>query len=137
MKKRSQKGFTLSELLLASAILVFVLAGLLLLFVKCLVLNESNRNLSVALSHAQYIMENIRDADFAQLESDIGGGTWDLTAGQIQTTPHNLPVLNNETINTAVTQSGDPLGVEVLVRWDDRGQRQRSVDLETLITTYR
>ena len=140
--KKIKSGFTLSELLLAAAILVFVLAGLLALFANCLILNETNRNLTVATSHAQYIMEEIKDAaelDFAQLESRINNGDWDLNASQIQAAPYNLTALSNETIDTNVTQQdNDPdlLIVSVIVQWNDRGQRPRSAQLETLIANY-
>ena len=136
--KKIKSGFTLSELLLAAAILVFVLAGLLALFANCLILNEANRNLIVATSHAQYIMEEIKNAaepDFAQLES----GDWDLDESQIQSAPYNLTALSNETIDTNVTQQdNDPdlLIVSVIVQWNDRGQRPRSAQLETLIANY-
>ena len=136
--KKIKSGFTLSELLLAAAILVFVLAGLLALFANCLILNDANRNLIVATSHAQYIMEEIKNAaepDFAQLES----GDWDLDESQIQSAPYNLTALSNETIDTNVTQQdNDPdlLIVSVIVQWNDRGQRPRSAQLETLIANY-
>jgi Tfp pilus assembly protein PilW len=138
--KKIKSGFTLSELLLAAAILVFVLAGLLALFLNCMVLNEANRNLTVATTHAQYIMEEIKDAaetDFTQLESRINNGDWDLNAIQIQAAPYNLTVLSNESIDTNVTVSGNPLGVSVIVRWNDRGQRPRSAELATLIANYK
>lgn len=134
-----KRGFTLSELLLSAAILVFVLAGLLALFINCMILNEANRNLSIATTHAQYIMENIKDAadtDFSQLESAINNGAWDLDASEIQSDPYNLTALSNESIDTNVTGSGNPLGIAVIVQWNDRGQRSRSTELDTLIANY-
>ncbi len=130
------RGFTLSELLLAAAILAFVLAGLLALFLNCIVLNDANRNLTVATTHAQYIMEQIKGTDFAQLETNINNGNWDLNTSQIQSAPYNLTALSNESINTNVTQSGNPLGISVVVQWNDRGGRPRSVGLNTLIANY-
>jgi len=138
--KLSYKGFTLSELLLAAAILAFVLVGLLALFINCLALNDSNRNLTVAATHAQYIMEQIKDAceqDFTQVEANINNGNWDLNGSQIQTAPYNLPALNNETINTNVTHSGNPLGLSVVVSWTDATGRSRSTQLDTLISNYK
>jgi len=132
----SQTGFTLPELLLASLILVFVLAGILSVFVNCGFLNESNRNLAVAISHAQYIMEEIRGTSFSQIESKVNNGDWDLSAAEIQSAPYNLTALSNEYINTNITQSGNPLGVSVTDTWTDRGGRSRSINLETLITNY-
>ncbi len=131
------RAFTLSELLLAAAILVLVLAGLLLLFLNCLILNEANRNLTVATSHAQYIMEQIKDTDFAEVETNINAGNWDLDATEIGSSPYNFTALNGEVINASVTQSGNPLGVSVTVQWNERGQRSRSTTLETLIANYK
>lgn len=131
------RGFTLSELLLAAAILVLVLAGLLLLFLNCLVLNEANRNLTVATSHAQYIMEQIKDTDFSDAETRINTGDWDLDTSEIQSSPYNFTALNGEAIDASVTQSGNPLGVSVTVQWNERGQRSRSATLETLIANYK
>jgi hypothetical protein len=85
-------------------------------------------------------MEEIKDAaetDFTQLESRINNGDWDLNAIQIQAAPYNLTVLSNESIDTNVTVSGNPLGVSVIVRWNDRGQRPRSAELATLIANYK
>ena len=130
------RGFTLSELLLAAAILVFVLAGLLALFINCLLLNEANRNLTVATAHAQYIMEQIKDTDFSQVETKINLGDWDLDASEIESAPYNLTALSNENIDTIVSQSGNPLGISVTVQWDDRPGRFRSAQLDTLIANY-
>ena len=139
LKRPYNRGFSLAEILLAVAILAFVLVGLLALFINCLVLNESNRNLTVATTHAQYIMEEIRNMDFTQLESKINNGDWDLNATQIQSAPYNLNALNNESINTEYVIQSDVnlLGISVIVTWNDRGQRPRNVELDTLIANYK
>ncbi len=139
--KLSDRSFTLAELLLACAILAFVLTGLLSLFINCIVLNEANRNLTIATSHAQYIMEEIKAAGFTGLETKINSnnGTpagWDLNSAQIGSSPYNLTPLDTETIETSVFQSGDPLGVSVMINHKDRGQRDRQIELRTFITGY-
>ena len=130
------RGLTLSELLLATAILAFVLCGLLALFISYSFLIESNRNLTSAIRHAQYIMEEIRDSNFTNLESNINTGTWDLSAAEIESAPHSMTALINEAIDTQVSQSGNPLGVRVRVDWNDRNTRARFIELETLLTDY-
>ncbi len=130
------RGLTLTELVLAAAILAFVLCGLILLFVNCSFLNEANRNLTTAATHAQYIMEEIRNTSFAQVKSKIDNGDWDLDTLAIESEPYNLTALNNEFIDAQVTQSGNPLGVSVTVTWNDRRQRARSVSLRTLLTDF-
>lgn len=133
------KGFTLAELLLAAVILSFVLSGLLLLFTNCFLLNESSRNLSVATSHAEYIMEEIRSASFTGLEARInaaGANGWDLDTAQLQGVPYSFSTLSNESVSTAVFQSGNPLGVSVTLNWQDRGAKDRSTELRTYLTDY-
>lgn len=60
-------GFSLAELMLATAILSFVLVGLLLLFVNCTMLNEANRNLTLVYSAIETKMEELKNEDFTQL----------------------------------------------------------------------
>ena len=132
------KGFTLSELLLAFAILAFVLAGALSLFVTCIFLNEGSRNLGVATGHAQFILEDIKNTNFTSLKTGaINSNTyWDWNSAAI--TSKGLAALNTESINThgawADEIAKDRLEVIVTVTWKDRGLRDRSVYLETLVT---
>ena len=132
MIKKNQKGLTLTELLFATTILVFALCGLLEFYVNCLFLNDSTRNLTLAMSHAQYILEEIKDSDFISLEPAIIGGIWDWDETDISS--KNLALLNNESIDTNVFQSGNPLGVVVSINWNDRNGRIRQRQLQTLIT---
>ena len=134
MVRVNNKGLTLSELLLAAAILAFVICGLIALYVHCSLLNSANRNLTVAITHAQYVMEELRNADFSGLESSIDAGGWDWDDAAIET--EGLVALKNEAIDASVTQSGDPLGVSVRVDWQDRNGRNRFTQLETLMTEY-
>ena len=145
MNKRYLKGLTLAELLIAAAILAFVLSGLLLLFINCSLLNEANRNLTVAMTHAQLIMEEIRNqesaavaGDLAAIETQINNGVWDLDALAISSAPYNLAALKNEYIDTAVTTSGgsNPLGISITVTWTDRRSRNRQAILQTLMADY-
>ncbi|MDD5166471.1 MAG: prepilin-type N-terminal cleavage/methylation domain-containing protein, partial [Candidatus Omnitrophica bacterium] len=63
--KVSNKSFTLAELMIASAVLVTVLAGLLAVFVNCIFLNELNRRLTLAYSAVEAEMEAIKNTPFA------------------------------------------------------------------------
>jgi len=120
-----RKGFTLIELLLAAAFLVFTISAILMLFANCIFLNASNRALTVAASHAQRVMEEIRDANF----SSIPSGDWDWDTTQIGT--KGLNALTNESITTTITGT-TLLNVVVTVSWEGHGQRIKSVSLETL-----
>ena len=123
---------TLAELLIAAGILVFALCGLLVLFVSCSFMNEANRNLTLAVSHAQYIMEEIKDAYFSEIKIRIDDGDWDLSAADIAT--KGLSALSNESIDTSYASDDNPLEITVDVQWQDRRQRQRQTELRTLIT---
>lgn len=119
------KGITLVEALLAVAILAFAIAGLLLLFINCMFLNDANRNLTIACAHAQFAMEEIKSADFASISSQ----TWN----SVTIASKGLTLLNNESIIIVVI-GPEPLDVRVTVNWKDRGVRDRTTSLETLIT---
>jgi len=125
----SSKGLSLVELMLAAGILAFALCGIIALFVNCSGLNEANRNLSIAASHAQYVMESIKYTPFADIESDITSGTWNLTATQINAS--GLIALRNETIATISTGTR-PLQVTVTSTWKDRTERGRTFSLTTI-----
>lgn len=132
----NSRGVTLAEAVLAAAVMVFVMSGILGFFIHCSLLNEGNCNSSVAMDHAQYIMEEIRDTTFSQIQSNINNGIWDLNATVLANAPYNLVVLNNEFIDTEVFQAGDPLGFSVTVIWNDRKQRARNIAFRTLLTDY-
>ena len=128
----SFKGLTLVELLLSAAILAFVLTGMVAFFVNCNLLNVYNRNLSVAMSHAQYTLEDIRNTtNLTNITAGIANGnwTWDATTVRIK----GLNALNNESISSNYTDA-DPLHVTVTVSWRDLNSKNRNISLETLIT---
>lgn len=131
-----RKSLTLAEVLVAILFLVVVLSGLLMLFVNCMLLNEANRNLTVAVSHAHYIMEEIRGEDFSLVETKINNGDWDLDAAELSVAPYHLTALDNETIDTGVEATGNLLEVETRVDWQDRRQRARTISLKTYLTDY-
>ncbi len=127
---RDKKSFTLSELLLAVAIMAMALGTILLALVQCFLLNEANRNLTVAVTHAQYVMEDIKNTNFDDIKTKINNGDWDWNSSEIAS--QGLIPLNNENIDTAVTGT-TLLDIKVTVTWKDRGLRNRSISLETYI----
>lgn len=68
-KHASNQGFTLSELLIATAIFALALCGILLLFINCIFLNETNRCTYLAFSALQAKMEEIKNTSFGTLDS--------------------------------------------------------------------
>jgi len=127
-----KKGFTLVELLLVVGFLVFAVSASLILFANCILLNEYNRSLTIATSHAQYVLEEIKNQNFSTIESGINSGNWDWDAGKITT--KGLSALDAETIDTNETgTTSDLLDIVITVDWQGRGGRANSMTLETLM----
>lgn len=93
--KRHSRGLTLAELLLAAAILAFVLTGILMLFITCIILNEINRSTTLAYNAIQDKMEEIKTTaagDFSSLDAlndtnfDLEGFSADRGQGRITVT---------------------------------------------------
>ena len=149
-----KKGLTLVELLIGITILTFAFLGGLALFAKCIILNESNRNLMIAVSHAQFVMEEVLEevkdqTTLLSLRTKIDDGvTW--CWEEDSDFPVTLQRLANETVEICCYNSTspagwccpsgcscpdeDPLRIRVTSSWDDRGGRSREIDLETFIT---
>jgi len=123
--RNKKLGFTLSELLMSAAILAYVFSALILLFINAGFLNEANRNKTIAVSHAQFTLEEVKNTLFA----DIASATWNSAT----IVSKGLVSLNNESINIVVTGT-EPKDVRVTVNWRDRRLRNRNVSFETLIT---
>jgi hypothetical protein len=123
------RSFTLAEMLLAAIILTVGIIGILLVFINCMFLDDANRNLTVAVSHGQYAMEEIKDTAFANISSTYNNVTWNAAAIAAK----NLSALNNETMQFQVSGT-TTLTVIATVGWWDRGVRYKSLILETLIT---
>lgn len=146
MRKKAffAKSFTLAELMLIAVFLTVVFVALIASFLTCFVLNETNRNLSIAVTHTQYIMEEIKDnaytvAGFNNLRT-AGSLQWNWNA-ETDFTNRGLNYLNSE--NTAVTftdaltggaanASTELLDVTVTVNWSDRA-RNKTMSVKTLI----
>jgi|TARA_B100000315_G_C14459369_1_gene533023 hypothetical protein len=127
-----RKGFTLTELLLAVGFLVFALSSSLILFANCILLNEYNRSLSIAASHAQYVMEEIKDTNFSSVKTNIDNGNWDWDTSDIAA--KGLSSLGGESIDANESgTSSELLNVTITVNWQARNGRARSTFLETLI----
>lgn len=127
-----RRGFTLIEILLTAAFLVFTLSAILMLFANCIFLNAGNRALTVAMSHAQRVMEEIRDTNFSVIETNITNNYWDWDVSAIE--GKGLVALSEEAIDTNKIGAGsDLLNIMVTVSWEGRNQRSKSVSLETLL----
>jgi hypothetical protein len=62
-------------MLLAGAIVVFAVSGILAMYVGCFDLNTTAKNINIALSAAQGLMEEMRNASFTDI-NDYNGMTF-------------------------------------------------------------
>jgi len=67
VQHKYNSGLTLLELMIAAAILVVAISGLLAIFTGLFSLNEGTRKLTLAVTAAQDKMEEIRDSNLATL----------------------------------------------------------------------
>jgi len=123
------KGFTLIEVLLALLIVAFSVMALLSIFISSIFLDTANRNLTAAISHAQYALEYIKNKNFLDIQNE----TWD--TAKIDTL-FNQNHLNSESVVIAQSPWGSyGKDVVVTVKWKYRSiVKERSIVFETLIT---
>lgn len=139
LKKGSiNKGLSLVEIMVGLMILVIAIVSILTVMLKSMILNEGNRNLSRAINHAQYVLEEMRD--FAKnnhlnnLNTDIAGNIWDTPNFDMVVAGWN--VLGNEGVDSqAVWEDAaqDLLNVNVTISWDDSNRPGRGTILSTQI----
>lgn len=116
------KGFTLLELMIAAAILLIAIVGLLFAFVNCILMNESNNNLVIAANDAQYVLEQIKARTYEDIDDFIN--TFN---------PSEFSNLNNEEITFPDTTIGASIATIIVnVRWTER-QRERNFRLSTYV----
>jgi len=109
------KAYTLVEVLVAGAIILICVAGLLFLFVTCRFLNDSNSNLVTAASDAQTVLEQIKDLSYLQIGSY---------------TPPQFNHLPEENVTLTTSSQNRLTEVTVNVSWTERGQ-ERTFTLKT------
>lgn len=117
--KSHSKGFSLIELVVSIAILLIAISGLLVTFISCILMNESNSNLVTAVNDAQYVLEQIKGLAYDDIDAY---------------TPPTFTNLYNETIPqpTTVEIASGIKEVTVSVNWTER-QRNRAFVLSTRI----
>ena len=134
MHSRDADGFTLMELVSGMAIIAIAVTALLSVFVSQMVLNEHARNLSMAISDATRVMEQLRQQNsqgvcvVLNAAPPLPFATWD--AWLANTTANGgggKSVQPNPSINELVAVSipaapADPLRVTVAVCWRHRGR---------------
>ena len=131
-RNTSVKGFSLIELMISAAILVTVIVPVVVLFYNYLVVMESTRNTTVAVSDAAFILESMRSTDPFTISNVLGAyPPASDVSGKIGPTK-----LKNETVIVSYQDtSADPLVVTVQVSWQDQVKvRNRSHAITTKMT---
>jgi prepilin-type N-terminal cleavage/methylation domain-containing protein len=128
---RNTKAFTFIELMVAVAVLAGALLAVLGVFTGCFGLNESSKNLTIAVSHARCVMEEIRDCNILAIITAQDWTSW------AQTDPPGggaCDSLENESIQVTYPSGAgaNPLEILLTVNWTERG-RAKSIQLVTLL----
>jgi hypothetical protein len=83
---RSQKSLTLIEMMIATGILAYALCGILAMYISCFDLIATSKNIGIATTAAQGLLEEIRSASFDQIYDD-----YDTYDNGIVITVDNMP----------------------------------------------
>jgi prepilin-type N-terminal cleavage/methylation domain-containing protein len=78
-RQKEGKGFTLVELLIATAILVITMTGILMSYLRCLELNEISKNTMMAVQAVNNRMEQIRSTPFTQIKANFNRISFPIT----------------------------------------------------------
>lgn len=110
------------ELMIASAVLLIALVGLLATYAGCYRLNETARNLTIAVNLGQEQLEGIRNHGFASIVTDYSAGG---TPGDTFTpAPLDgsgiITIINNGDDDAHVTNV-DLIEVTITICWRQRG----------------
>jgi len=121
-RRAARKGFTLLEVLVTIVLLTAGIVSILRMMSMGMFADVNTEKATTALYLAQETMEEIKDAaTYADVNSFASARTA-LTGDYAD-------------FDRAVTVSGDPKQVNVIVYWTVKGQDQ-SIDLVTLVTDY-
>ena len=101
------------ELMIAAAILVVALGGLIAAYIGCFNLNETARNLTIAMNGAQREMERIRNLPLSQISAE-DGNSFEI-AGIADT--------DSEGIVEVDSSDPDLLVVTITICWRQKGDR--------------
>jgi prepilin-type N-terminal cleavage/methylation domain-containing protein len=115
----NKKGFTLSELMIVTAILVVAITGLLAAFISASLLSQANHNKVIAVNDAQYVLEKLIDVTYGDLSSYTDANFTNLN-------------LDNESIYVDVSEASGVKTVTVYVSWTER-QKTESFNITTQI----
>ena len=110
MKKMKATGVTFVELLITVFVFTGAILGTLMFFVNAMVASQYAKDMTVATSHAEYIMEEMESRSTLANITSTNWVNWCVS--------QNIPSLPSEVINITFTNAAaDPLAINVNVRW--------------------
>jgi len=121
--KRFVTGFTLLELMIGVAVLIVALVGLIAAYSGCFTLNETARNLTIAINGASKEMESVRESEFDDIIPENNGRTFSISE-----------LMNSNGRIGISSINADLLRVVVTISWQRKDRRVQSEDLVTLIS---
>ena len=144
MKKESQRGQTLLELIISIGVVVFVMLGLVVAVTSSLRFSQANRNRSRAVKYAQEAIEITRQLRDANLWDTFLGYTnmtskvWCLSKERVWTVEDGncTPLDGVYTRNVTLTWDDPRVIVNVDVSWQD-GSRVLHSRLDTYLTQWK
>lgn len=110
-KEKSHKGLTLIEVALGAVILVMVLVSIISVYITCLELVTTSRNMTFAVNAAQAKMEEIRDHNFYKIYADYNNQTFTIT---------EMPAGTSKGVIYVDKSNPDLLKITISVCWRDR-----------------
>jgi Tfp pilus assembly protein PilV len=126
MKITHRSGITLVEILVTVLILTIGILSCLLYFSTAMNSTETARDMTVATTHAEYILEEMRSRVTLSEITDVNWTLWAVADG--------LNTLPRETVSVVyVNPTADPLNITVSVNWSRR-TRANSISLQTELT---
>lgn len=124
-QKRKKKGMSLVELLISVFVLSIGILGLMLFFTNAMLSTELAREITVATSHAEYTLEEMKTRSTLANITSTNWVSW--------YTGQSLNTLNSEALTVTITNtSADPLDITATITWNKRG-RTNTVSLTTKI----
>lgn len=133
--RKKSAGVTLVEVLIAIAIIVFAVAGIMDFYLAVLVLSGINNEEAVANTHSANIMEAIRCTPFNNITVNFPNGVNDGTgANNYSTIVGGYPLVNEHIVVSYVNPGSDPLEINVSVNWQDKRGTARTRNLVTKMT---
>ena len=134
--KKSAKGFSIAEIVMAAFLMAIAFVGLLQLHNYSLTIAGKAKEFNTAARDASSMMEKIGTVDFASLVAKFPNnccvgvtgacGAAAPCPGAVDIVPTNEMILNNERVDIAYPAGtgGDPLGIKATVSWTGRDGRQ-------------